>query len=87
MPFDEMLACDCSQRLWIDERPGAPAMLQVLKAGEAALAIGPEGGWPDTERESFSKSGWTGASLGPAVLRTETAVCAALAVWIQLQSK
>jgi len=83
--FEKMLPCDSAQRLWLDERPGAPAMLKTLPPGPAALAIGPEGGWSDAERESFRESGWTAASLGPAILRAETAVCAALAVWLQLQ--
>jgi 16S rRNA (uracil1498-N3)-methyltransferase len=87
MDFDEMLRCDCAQRLWLDERPGSLPLLNVLSSGPAALAIGPEGGWSDGERESFRVEGWSGASLGPAILRAETAVCAALAVWMQLQSK
>ena len=45
-----------------------------------ALLIGPEGGWTDPERRDVAAAGWTGASLGPLVLRAETAVCAALAV-------
>lgn len=85
--FDKMLSCDSAQRLWLDERPGAPGLLKALKEGPAALAIGPEGGWSETERESFHESGWTPASLGPAILRAETAACASLAIWIQLQSK
>jgi 16S rRNA (uracil1498-N3)-methyltransferase len=88
--FDRMLALDGAHRLWLDERPGAPALMHALKmqpGDSAALAVGPEGGWSDAERESFRHSGWTGASLGPPILRAETAVCAALAIWLQLQSK
>jgi 16S rRNA (uracil1498-N3)-methyltransferase len=44
------------------------------------LAIGPEGGWTAGEIELFSESGWTSASLGPTILRAETAAIAALAV-------
>jgi 16S rRNA (uracil1498-N3)-methyltransferase len=54
---------------------------------DTALLIGPEGGWTDPERESFTAAGWTAASLGPSVLRAETAVCAALAIVTQLQLK
>ena len=91
--FEHMLASGSAQKIWLDERPGAPLLLQALgsRAGEpVSLAIGPEGGWSDPERGLFDSAGWTGASLGPAILRSETAVCAALAVWIQtasLQSK
>jgi 16S rRNA (uracil1498-N3)-methyltransferase len=73
-------------RVWLDEHPGAPPMLSVFNpepGDSTALIIGPEGGWSDHEREQFSASGWTGASLGPSVLRAETAVCAALAVFVQ----
>ena len=44
-----------------------------------AVAIGPEGGWTDTEFESAGACGFVEAALGANILRTETAVCAALA--------
>ncbi len=44
------------------------------------LAIGPEGGWTDDELKMFSTAGWQSASLGPTILRAETAAIAALAV-------
>jgi len=44
------------------------------------LAIGPEGGWTAPELELFQTRGWTPASLGPTILRAETAAIAALAV-------
>jgi 16S rRNA (uracil1498-N3)-methyltransferase len=47
---------------------------------EAALAIGPEGGWVADELQLFQKSGWTSASLGPTILRAETAALAATAI-------
>jgi len=74
-------------RIWFDERPEAEPLLRVYSGGEVALAVGPEGGWTDHERDDFAKAGWKAASLGPLVLRAETAVCAALAVVSQLQSK
>ena len=48
-------------------------------SASGALAIGPEGGWTDAEFESASKHGFCEASLGRLILRTETAVIAALA--------
>jgi 16S rRNA (uracil1498-N3)-methyltransferase len=45
-----------------------------------ALALGPEGGLDPDERDAFLNAGWRPASLGPNVLRFETAAIAALAV-------
>jgi 16S rRNA (uracil1498-N3)-methyltransferase len=44
------------------------------------LAIGPEGGWAPSEEALFDANGWRAASLGPRILRAETAALAALAV-------
>ena len=44
------------------------------------LAIGPEGGWTPEEEALFDANGWRAASLGPRILRAETAAIAALAV-------
>jgi 16S rRNA (uracil1498-N3)-methyltransferase len=44
------------------------------------LAIGPEGGWTEEELESFVDAGWLSASLGPTILRAETAAIAATAI-------
>ena len=46
------------------------------------LAIGPEGGWIEDELQLFQESGWTSASLGPTILRVETAAIAATAITI-----
>ena len=62
----------------------APALHQVLRAQAAdpslTLAVGPEGGWSARELEHFRKAGWESASLGPQVLRAETAAIAAIAI-------
>jgi 16S rRNA (uracil1498-N3)-methyltransferase len=44
------------------------------------IAIGPEGGWAPSEEALFDANGWSAASLGPRILRAETAAIAALAV-------
>lgn len=49
-------------------------------AGEVLLAIGPEGGWTEDELELLQKNGWLSASLGPTILRAETAAIAATAI-------
>ena len=44
------------------------------------IAIGPEGGWAPEEESLFDANGWRAATLGPRILRAETAAIAALAV-------
>jgi 16S rRNA (uracil1498-N3)-methyltransferase len=44
------------------------------------IAIGPEGGWAPEEEALFDANGWRATSLGPRILRAETAAIAALAV-------
>ncbi len=47
---------------------------------EVLLAIGPEGGWTESEINLFQQAGWVSASLGGTILRAETAAIAAMAV-------
>jgi len=44
------------------------------------IAIGPEGGWAPAEEALFDANGWRTASLGPRIVRAETAAIAALAI-------
>jgi 16S rRNA (uracil1498-N3)-methyltransferase len=44
------------------------------------VAIGPEGGWAPEEEALFDANGWQAVSLGPRILRAETAAIAALSV-------
>ena len=70
--------------LFCDERGGTP-LLQMLLGDNVlptAILIGPEGGFDERER------GWLNdrpsvrpVSLGPRILRAETAAAAALAIW------
>lgn len=45
-----------------------------------ALAIGPEGGWTAEELDTFMQRGWQPVTLGPRILRAETAAIAATAI-------
>lgn len=82
----EALAYPASHRVFLDEmRQGPPLVdLSVLAGESVALLLGPEGGWADRERESTLHAGWSPRSLGPNVLRAETAGIAALATLSQL---
>ncbi len=69
-------------RLILSERPDTPAIRRVLgiqAEKSARLAIGPEGGWTESEFAAAQRAGFQEASLGRLILRTETAVIAALA--------
>ena len=81
--FDAALATPAAVRIFLEEET-APPILRVLpdRFDSAAVLLGPEGGWVDRERELAAAAGWAPASLGPQVLRAETAAVAALAVLI-----
>jgi len=64
--FERCLAEAAAHRYFLDD--------------SAALLIGPEGGWTDAERQLAIAAAWQPVSLGPWVLRAETAACAALAI-------
>jgi 16S rRNA (uracil1498-N3)-methyltransferase len=52
----------------------------VEEAPDFSLAIGPEGGWTPEEEALFDSSGWQAVSLGPRILRAETAAISALSI-------
>lgn len=51
-----------------------------VRAGGAAFAVGPEGGFTDAEVAAAEAAGWARVGLGPRVLRVETAAVA-VAAW------
>ncbi len=86
-PLEEALVWEARFRYLLDEAPGSPPLLAVLPepgtrapADIVALLVGPEGGWTEAERAASHEAGWQGVSLGPLVLRAETAAIAALAI-------
>lgn len=76
---------DASRRLmFCDETGGEPALRALADAGGGpwAILIGPEGGFSPEERERLRGLSFTTAvSLGPRVLRADTAATTALALW------
>lgn len=67
-----------------DETGGAPALEAMRGApGPAAILIGPEGGFDAAEREAIrATKGAIGISLGPRILRADTAAAAAVSLWM-----
>lgn len=81
-PEPAFAACKDRLGIFLSEWAEAPALRTVLSnrvASNAVLAIGPEGGWTDEERNAALRAGFHEASLGRLILRTETSVIAALA--------
>lgn len=67
-----------------DEQGGAPAA-EAMRAhpGAAAILIGPEGGFDEAERASIrALPQAVPMTLGPRILRADTAAAAAVAVWM-----
>jgi len=80
-----------TSKIVLSERPDAPSLRAVLERQgvpflnssqrrSAVLAVGPEGGWTQQELAAARGAGFAEASLGMNILRTETAVVAALAI-------
>ena len=86
---DSFSASAADVRILLSERDGAKPLRDFLEPAAAspptnkipciALGIGPEGGWTEEEFTAAQASGFAEAALSGNILRTETAVCAALA--------
>ena len=92
VPFDELIARWNPTRrvLWADEglsgrtalMNAAPADTVGPKVGPWAILIGPEGGFAPDERTRLQALPCiTPISLGPRILRADTAAVAALTIW------
>jgi 16S rRNA (uracil1498-N3)-methyltransferase len=81
-------ASDASRIVLAEQERSTTLRTLLLEAIDAAqnqmptleLAFGPEGGWAPEEEALFDANGWRAASLGPRILRAETAAIAALSV-------
>ncbi|MGQ3039159.1 MAG: 16S rRNA (uracil(1498)-N(3))-methyltransferase [Brevundimonas sp.] len=80
-----LIGWDPARRLmFCDETGGAPAIgaVQAAGGGSWAILIGPEGGFTPEERDRLLALPFTtGVSLGPRVLRADTAATTALTLW------
>ncbi|MBI3694300.1 MAG: 16S rRNA (uracil(1498)-N(3))-methyltransferase [Acidobacteria bacterium] len=82
-PLDQALTQAPGSRRWIlDEHQDAQPQRPLLTPARdgSVLAVGPEGGWTEAERQRALQNGFAPVSLGPLILRVETAALAALAV-------
>lgn len=83
MPWPEYHAAERAQERWLahPDRPGlAVGSWPAFPEGQTiALAIGPEGGFSAAEADAALGAGWRILSLGPTILRIETAAVAGAA--------
>ena len=71
---------DGALRLLLDETPGQPALSALPRPSGSVLAlVGPAGGWEPHELERLQSAGFLRVSLGPRILRAETAAIALVA--------
>lgn len=82
-------AASAATRIVLAEQERSTTLRTALEEAIAAaganapaleIAIGPEGGWAPEEEALFDANGWRAVSLGPRILRAETAAITALAV-------
>lgn len=80
------MAGDCPQRLLFDNTMNAEPLSSstLSRTDRTVVAIGPERGWTDAERTAFVEYGFSPKSLGPRIMRTETAVPAGCGVLLSL---
>jgi 16S rRNA (uracil1498-N3)-methyltransferase len=78
----EGLEIETERRIVLSEGDEQVSLKQAVSncKGPLALAIGPEGGWTGEEERSLRERGWIAASLGPTILRAETAAIAAVSI-------
>ncbi len=77
-------ASSCEVRWALDPEAGQRLGSRGAPQGPVALLIGPEGGWAERELAALRAAGCEGLTLGPRVLRTETAGLAAVAAMLAL---
>ncbi len=76
---------DGSVPLYFADETGGEPVTAAMTAGPAAILVGPEGGFSEEERAMVrSASGAIAISLGPRILRAETAALAAVTAYMAL---
>ena len=84
-PLDRVLKASGHHRLYFADEQGGEPVPSALVPGPATILIGPEGGFTDEERAAIRGAEHAVAiSLGPRILRAETAALAAVSAFMAL---
>jgi len=76
---------DVGRQLYFADEGGGEAAADTFKSGPALILTGPEGGFTDEERALIRAApNMVPVSLGPRILRAETAALAALAIYMAI---
>jgi 16S rRNA (uracil1498-N3)-methyltransferase len=79
----ELLERDIARTLYFADEGGGEPVADAFKPGPALILTGPEGGFTDEERALIRAApGTVAVSLGPRILRAETAALASLAAYM-----
>jgi len=86
MPLRQLLdERDPERTLYFADESGGEPVVRAFRPGAALILTGPEGGFTDEERASIrAAANAVPISLGPRILRAETAALAALAAFMAL---
>lgn len=85
-PLDRFVAALAPDRtLYFADETGGDPLAAALSPGPATILVGPEGGFTEEERAAIrAVPSARAVSLGPRILRAETAALAAVTAWMTL---
>jgi 16S rRNA (uracil1498-N3)-methyltransferase len=75
---------DPARHFYFADETGGEPLAAAFEEGPAVILVGPEGGFTDEERAFVRGSGASPVSLGPRILRAETAALAAIASFMAI---
>jgi 16S rRNA (uracil1498-N3)-methyltransferase len=73
---------DPARHFYFADEGGGEPLAAAFKEGPAVILVGPEGGFTEEERAFVRGNGATPISLGPRILRAETAALAAISAFM-----
>lgn len=75
---------DPARHLYFANEGGGEPVASTFAEGPALILVGPEGGFTEEERQLVRSSGASAISLGPRILRAETAALASLSAYMAI---